>query len=216
MKHQVFVIIFLLSFIFVPSVLFADTKTSSLDEKEIIPEIKTLSNKTYEQCMIIEKSLFDFKIRHSRGIVKISYDDIPREDRVKYGYNANKVAEYNKAMKKFQEEQLEQYTEMMWRASFKDFTNNLDTYQYGTIYKKSVTVFQIIDAERFLARLPVKGVTEFSWPLVCFKGFDTKNYVDDKKIIMNGIYQVTGTLTYETVLGSSKKIFIIEPADLAK
>lgn len=62
--------------------------------------------------------------------------------------------------------------------------------------------------------VPVRGAPppKEGGEVVWLKGVATKGWVDDKALTLDGHFKVTGTKQYKTVLGSSRTVFLIEPA----
>ena len=72
-------------------------------------------------------------------------------------------------------------------------------------------VTQVIDGQNMLIKS-----TGWARPWLDFwvKGVLTKDIVDGETLTIPGVFEITGTRTYETVLGGSKTVFVLEPVDL--
>ncbi len=82
-------------------------------------------------------------------------------------------------------------------------------------------VEQIIDEKNmivdFIVESPTRGVpsgrilrTGYS-KIVWVSGIDTSNFVDGKSIRYTRPLEITGTKSYETVMGGTKTVFLLEP-----
>lgn len=193
-----------------------DIIIASEDEQEIYPSITTNSGKTYLQCKIIETSLFEIKVRHSRGIVKIPYSDIPESDRKKYGYDPEKAAAYIAAeeIKTYVQNRQQEYRRRI--ESIPYFSENLYVGKIGFI-DGNIEIIQVIDENNFLGKMPIQSNTknDDDYKLVWFSGFSTKNFADGQKIRSYKIFKVTGTKKYPTILGASKTVFVLEKIELS-
>lgn len=76
-----------------------------------------------------------------------------------------------------------------------------------------VRVAQVIDKSH--ARVSYGGERDND-TTVWISGTDTTDFADDATIKLDYVWEVTGTKTYTTVLGSSKTIFVLEPFDLKR
>lgn len=88
-----------------------------------------------------------------------------------------------------------------------------------------VKVFQVVDEGELLGevtygvvsqhRVPgtriVRPQIDFKkGPLLMFRGIDTANVTDGKAVKIDGVFRVAGTETYETALGGSNTVFVLE------
>jgi hypothetical protein len=74
----------------------------------------------------------------------------------------------------------------------------------------SIGVVQIIDDETMLCWVHVRQN-----PWVMLKGFSTAGLVDDGIVEIADPMHVTGTTTYETAVGGTRTVLIVEPVDLS-
>lgn len=65
---------------------------------EPIPEILTLSGKTYRQCEIVRVYPDGVAFRHADGAAKVLFEDLSKEWRERLGYDAAKAAAYRKEL----------------------------------------------------------------------------------------------------------------------
>lgn len=69
-------------------------------------------------------------------------------------------------------------------------------------------VFQIIDDDEVLIR--------WARVLIWFRGIDATNLVDEQSVKLAGLFEITGTETYGTVLGGTKTVLVAEHFVLPK
>lgn len=78
-----------------------------------------------------------------------------------------------------------------------------------------VSIVQIIDEETFLGELKIAGLgTESRYILFMAKSVSTANQAEDQTVHMKGLFIVSGTVTYETILGQQRTVFVVEPIDV--
>jgi len=73
-------------------------------------------------------------------------------------------------------------------------------------FKGMMKIVQVIDGENVIIRLG----SESAW----LRNTSTLGMVDDRSIELTGYFEVVGTTRYETALGSSRTIPLIEPASI--
>jgi len=76
----------------------------------------------------------------------------------------------------------------------------------------SYKISQVVGDNSALIRYEIEGDFGKS-DLFLIKNFDFSKYVDDKRIVMLGMWRVSGPYRYTTVAGASKTISAIEPFD---
>jgi len=101
----------------------------------------------------------------------------------------------------------------------------------GRLRDPDISVDQIIDGQNMIvkcyawdfpgivAKRTARGQTYFApsrpSPIYLWvKGASTKDKVDDRGATLDGVFEITGNKTYDTVMGGSKTIFVIKLIDL--
>jgi hypothetical protein len=89
----------------------------------------------------------------------------------------------------------------------------VNTFKYWPLYEPlEVKVLQVVDKENMLVQLVnymIDKGKEVYWVQR-----DTNGIVDDQKITLDQVYEVTGTTTYQTAFGGSKTVFQLAPYQL--
>jgi len=86
-------------------------------------------------------------------------------------------------------------------------TNNLELDR-----SKPMKIFQIVDKKNALVKWAENSMGDMT--LVWLKGFSTDGLTDDKTVTIKQPVQVTGTKQYNTTMGGSKTVMVIEPFHL--
>jgi hypothetical protein len=123
---------------------------------------------------------------------------------------------WQEQQKKLQEQQqlLEEEKRLALVTPDVGFLNPMDLKldQYGKMGNMNFRVVQVISPVE-MHILPglannLRTPTKF---LICVQSYSTSGIVDDQWIKLPEVFKVTGTKTYETVIGGSRTIFVIQP-----
>ncbi len=94
-------------------------------------------------------------------------------------------------------------------------------------YSQVTIVEQIADAQNMLASVVVQNIRRSNSMgravgpsrevkrLVWFKGLDTTRLTTGQRLQLDGVFHVTGTRQYETLVGGTNTVCVVEPVDLA-
>ena len=224
-----FKMVFLIPIVMLLIQAYADEKTPSLQKSDgqshlesprifqvsAHESITTCSGKTYERCKIIKTNPHEIIIRHSSGVARIPFDELPKEEWIKFGYQTTSLSEWETI-------QESEFGEQLWLALWNDVSDNQDSLKPDQLFtpKGFFSVYLILDDRNVLVNMPVKekgidikGKEHFSFDveLVCLRGISTSELYWRKKLMTTLIFKVTEITTFQTLLGDMT-VFVLEPA----
>lgn len=82
---------------------------------------------------------------------------------------------------------------------------------WGRLARESDLTGQVVGVKVFQVVSKDKMICKFGDDLFFLKGVSTKGIVDDSSYTFEGCFYVSGTEKYDTAIGGSKTIFVVEP-----